>query len=77
MFVGNISQDKVDYAMVRSIKDIGHVMGKKVIAESVENDAVLEKLREIGVDYAQGFGVGEPRPLDEIASVSVADLLAG
>jgi len=77
LFVGNISQDKVDYAMVRSIKDIGHVMGKKVIAESVENDAVLEKLREIGVDYAQGFGVGEPRPIDEIASVSVADLLAG
>jgi diguanylate cyclase (GGDEF)-like protein/PAS domain S-box-containing protein len=77
MFVGNISQDRVDYAMVRSIKDIGHVMGKKVIAECVENDAVLEKLREIGVDYAQGFGVGEPRPIDEIASIGVADLLAG
>ena len=77
MFVGNIAQDRVDYAMVRSIKDIGHVMGKKVIAESVENDAVLEKLREIGVDYAQGFGVGEPRPIDEIASIGVADLLAG
>ncbi len=77
MFVGNISQDRVDYAMVRSIKDIGHVMGKKVIAESVENDAVMEKLREIGVDYAQGFGVGEPRPIDEIASIGVADLLAG
>ena len=77
MFVGNISQDKVDYAMVRSIKDIGHVMGKKVIAESVENDAVLEKLREIGVDYAQGFGIGEPRAIDEIASVSLVELLAG
>jgi len=77
MFVGNISQDKVDYAMVRSIKDIGHVMGKKVVAESVENEAVLAKLREIGVDYAQGFGVGEPRPIDEIASVALSDLLAG
>ena len=76
MFVGNISQDRVDYAMVRSIKDIGHVMGKKVIAESVESTEVLEKLREIGVDYAQGFAIGEPRPLDELASVSVADLLA-
>jgi diguanylate cyclase (GGDEF)-like protein/PAS domain S-box-containing protein len=75
MFVGNISQDKVDYAMVRSIKEIGHVMGKKVIAESVETAAVLDKLREIGVDYAQGFGVGEPRPIDEIASIGVADLL--
>jgi diguanylate cyclase (GGDEF)-like protein/PAS domain S-box-containing protein len=77
MFVGNISQDKVDYAMVRSIKDIGHVMGKKIVAESVETPAVLEKLRELGVDYAQGFEVGEPRPVDEIASVSVADLLTG
>jgi diguanylate cyclase (GGDEF)-like protein/PAS domain S-box-containing protein len=77
MFVGNISQDKVDYAMVRSITEIGHVMGKKVIAESVETDAVLEKLGEIGVDFAQGFGVGEPRPIDEIASLGMADLLAG
>jgi EAL domain-containing protein (putative c-di-GMP-specific phosphodiesterase class I) len=77
MFVGNISQDKVDYAMVRSIKDIGHVMGKKVIAESVETHAVLSKLREIGIDYAQGFAVGEPRPLEELAQVTVSDLLAG
>ncbi len=76
MFVGNISQDKVDYAMVRSIKEIGHVMGKKVVAESVESEAVLDKLREIGVDYAQGFAVGEPRPIDEVASIGVADLLA-
>jgi diguanylate cyclase (GGDEF)-like protein len=76
MFVGNISQDKVDYAMVRSITEIGHVMGKQVIAESVETDAVLEKLGEIGVDYAQGFGVGAPRPIEEITSVDFADLLA-
>jgi EAL domain-containing protein (putative c-di-GMP-specific phosphodiesterase class I) len=77
MFVGNISQDKVDYAMVRSIKEIGHVMGKKIVAESVETPTVLEKLREIGIDFAQGFEVGEPRPIDELASVEVADLLAG
>jgi EAL domain-containing protein (putative c-di-GMP-specific phosphodiesterase class I) len=77
MFVGNISQDKVDYAMVRSITEIGHVMGKQVIAESVETEAVLEKLGELGVDYAQGFCVGAPRPIDEIATVGVADLLAG
>jgi diguanylate cyclase (GGDEF)-like protein/PAS domain S-box-containing protein len=75
MFVGNISQDKVDYAMVRSIKEIGHVMGKKIVAESVETEAVLNKLREIGVDYAQGFAVGEPAPIDELASVTVDDLL--
>jgi diguanylate cyclase (GGDEF)-like protein/PAS domain S-box-containing protein len=77
LFVGNISQDKVDYAMVRSITEIGHVMGKKVIAESVESDEVVAKLGEIGVDYAQGFCVGAPRPIDEIASVDIAELLAG
>jgi diguanylate cyclase (GGDEF)-like protein/PAS domain S-box-containing protein len=76
MFVGNISQDKVDYAMVRSITEIGHVMGKRVIAESVENDAVLEKLGELGVDYAQGFGVSAPHPIDEIASIGIAGLLS-
>jgi len=76
MFVGNISQDKVDYAMVRSIKEIGHVMGRKIIAESVESESVIEKLREIGVDYAQGFAVGAPKPLEEIVGVTVADLLA-
>jgi diguanylate cyclase (GGDEF)-like protein/PAS domain S-box-containing protein len=76
MYVGNLSQDRVDYAMVRSIKDIGHVMGKQVIAKSVETDAVMQKLREIGVDYAQGFAVAGPKPLSEIGTVSVADLLA-
>jgi diguanylate cyclase (GGDEF)-like protein/PAS domain S-box-containing protein len=76
MFVGNISQDRVDYAMVRSIKEIGHVMGRRIVAESVESPAVLEKLREIGVDYAQGFAVGMPRALEEIGRVSVSDLLS-
>jgi diguanylate cyclase (GGDEF)-like protein/PAS domain S-box-containing protein len=75
MYIGNISQDRVDYAMVRSIKEIGHVMGRRVVAESVETPAVLEKLREIGVDYAQGFAVGMPRALEEIGKVSVSDLL--
>jgi EAL domain-containing protein (putative c-di-GMP-specific phosphodiesterase class I) len=77
MYVGNISQDKVDYAMVRSITEVGHVMGKRVIAESVESLSVLAKLREIGVDYAQGFAVGGPRPIEEIATVPLATLLAG
>ena len=41
-------------------------MGKQTIAEFVENEAILDKLREIGVDYAQGFGIERPRPMDEI-----------
>ena len=38
-------------------------MGKRTVAEFVENEAILEKLQEIGVDYAQGYGIGRPRPL--------------
>jgi diguanylate cyclase (GGDEF)-like protein/PAS domain S-box-containing protein len=66
LFVGNVVHDRVDYEMVRSITDIGHVMGKKVVAESVESAAVLERLKQIGVDYAQGIALGAPRPLANI-----------
>ncbi len=65
-FVKDIVDDPIDFAMVRSINEIGHVMGKQTIAEFVENDDILEKLREIGVDYAQGYGIGRPRPIEEI-----------
>lgn len=63
-FVREITRDPIDAAMVRSINDIGHVMGKRTIAEFVENDEILEALREIGVDYAQGFGPGRPELID-------------
>jgi EAL domain-containing protein (putative c-di-GMP-specific phosphodiesterase class I) len=55
----------MDLAMVKSINEIGHVMGKKTIAEFVENADVLKKLKAIGVDFAQGYGIGRPRPIDE------------
>jgi EAL domain-containing protein (putative c-di-GMP-specific phosphodiesterase class I) len=61
--------------MVKSINDIGHVMGKKTIAEFVENDAVLGKLREIGIDYAQGYGICKPQPLDELQVIPVRKTL--
>lgn len=46
--------------MVRSINDIAKVMGKQTIAESVEHVTIIEKLREIGVDYIQGYAVARP-----------------
>jgi diguanylate cyclase (GGDEF)-like protein len=63
VFVKDMVNDAVDYAMVESINRIGHVMGLKTIAEFVESDAILEKLREMGVDYAQGYGIHKPEPL--------------
>lgn len=66
MFVKDIETDPIDFAMVKSITEIGHVMGMQLIAEFVENDAILDKLASINVDYAQGYGIQRPAPLDEI-----------
>ncbi|HSQ71734.1 MAG TPA: EAL domain-containing protein, partial [Rubrivivax sp.] len=68
-FVKDIADDPMDLAMVQAINAIGHVMGLKTIAEYVCSQAVLERLREIGVDYGQGFHLGAPRPLAELGSV--------
>ena len=66
LFVKDILDDKVDLAMVRSINEIGHVLGKKTIAEFVENTEILDLLRTLGVDYAQGYGIGKPVPLEDL-----------
>ena len=62
-FVREMAHDPIDVGMVRSINEIGHLMGKKTIAEFVESRKVLEILRTIGVDYAQGYDIGRPLPL--------------
>ncbi len=66
LFVRDIMVDPIDYAMVKSINDIGKVMEKKTIAEFVENATVARRLEAIGVDYLQGDYIGEPRPLSEL-----------
>ena len=66
MFVKNIVDDPIDRAMVKSINEIGQVMGMQTIAEFVENDAIQGILNDIGVNYAQGYGVGKPIPLQDI-----------
>jgi EAL domain-containing protein (putative c-di-GMP-specific phosphodiesterase class I) len=64
-FVKDMVDDPVDYAMVQAINTVGHVMGIKTIAEYVENDAILDGLRELGVDYAQGYGIRKPCPIGQ------------
>jgi EAL domain-containing protein (putative c-di-GMP-specific phosphodiesterase class I) len=61
-FVRDMLTDPIDNAMVEAINQIGHVMGKRTIAEYVEHEGILVRLREIGVDYAQGFGISMPKP---------------
>lgn len=62
-FVRNIATQPVEYALVRSMNEIGHVLGLLTVGEFVENDDIAVKLQEIGVDFAQGYGIAKPRPL--------------
>jgi len=59
-FVRDILKDPVDQAMVRSINQISHSLGKKTVAEFVESKEILEQVKLIGVDYAQGYYFGKP-----------------
>ena len=65
VFVKEIATNNTDFAMVKAINDVSHSMGKRTIAEFVENNDIVLKLKEIGVDYAQGYGICKPQPLVE------------
>jgi diguanylate cyclase (GGDEF)-like protein/PAS domain S-box-containing protein len=62
-FVREIVRDPIDREMVRSINEIGHLTGKLTIAEFAASDEIIEVLRGLGVDYAQGYGVGQAVPI--------------
>ena len=62
-FIQMMSSSKIDDEMVRFTNDISHMMGRKTIAEYVSDTSILASLRDIGVDFAQGFCMGKPRPL--------------
>lgn len=63
-FVRHLVDNQVDYAVVESINQIAHLMDIKTIAEFVENEAIFLKLKEIGVDFAQGYWIAKPAALE-------------
>jgi len=65
-FVKDLIDSPCDHAVVKSICEIGHFMGKKIVAEYVENQQILEQLHDIGVDFAQGYGIEKPRLLKDL-----------
>ncbi|HHO68022.1 MAG TPA: EAL domain-containing protein, partial [Gammaproteobacteria bacterium] len=71
-FIKDLVEDPIDEAMVRSINEIGHVMSMETIAEFVENDEILARLTDIGVDYAQGYGIAVPEPFSLLATRQAA-----
>lgn len=73
MFIRDINEDPIHLAMVQSINEVGHLMGMETVAEFVENDAIVRVLQELGVDYAQGYGICPPRPLEIFERVESQD----
>ena len=67
-FVRKIAADSGDYAVVKSINEIGHFLGKETIAEHVSDERILNLVTQIGVDYAQGFAIAKPAPMDALLS---------
>jgi len=72
IFVKGIHLEPVNYAMVKAINDVGHVMKMKTIAEYVENEEICNSLKDIGVDYGQGYYFGKAANLEEIIIVDPA-----
>ncbi len=69
-FVRDMLHDPYDRAMVAAINEVGHRMGIRTIAEFVENPETLHALADLGVDYAQGWALGKPRPLHEATAAA-------
>ena len=66
MFVRDMMRDPIDYALVRAINEMGKVMNKKTIAEFVESEELFIEVKKMGIDYAQGYGVGSVKPLRDL-----------
>ena len=62
-FIHNLIDDETDQVLVRSIVEVANKLGKKTIAEFVENAETVDKLLELGVDFAQGYVFGKPEQI--------------
>lgn len=70
-FVRDMLHDRSDHALVVAMNNIAHEMGKTTVAEFVESADIQQALRDIGVDYAQGYHVGKPMPLEALMAQSL------
>ena len=61
-FLKDIEKNPVDFALLQSINEIAHLLGKRTVAEHVNSDSIRQLLEEIGIDYGQGYYLGRPEP---------------
>lgn len=71
-FVRDLGRDPFHRVLVSNINDIGHLLGKQTVAECAEDPETIGILTEIGVDYAQGFAIARPRPIEEFLALTGA-----
>ena len=69
-FISGIEHDPINQAMVRSMVLIARQLGLQTVAEFVENQASLDCLSKLGIDYAQGYFIGRPQPLALLADLN-------
>ena len=72
IFIKELLHDPTSQTMVKSVTEIAHLMQRRVVAEFVEDQATADLLREIGVDFIQGYHIGRPLPLHEILAISAS-----
>ncbi len=65
-FIKNVVNDKVAHAMVKAITDVAHVLGMSTVAEYVEDESIISALRDLGVEYMQGYCLHKPEPMMNI-----------
>ncbi|MES9993150.1 MAG: EAL domain-containing protein [Candidatus Thiodiazotropha sp.] len=73
MFIKDMNTDSLDKGMVEAIKTVADTMKLTTIAEFVENEEIVDELREVGIDLGQGYGIAHPRPFKEIISETNED----
>ncbi|WP_296510594.1 EAL domain-containing protein [Rhodoferax sp.] len=73
-FIKDLVDDPLDDAAVRCFVDVAHVVGVKTVAEYVDRDAVLQRVQALGIDFAQGFYLHKPEPIEHLASKSISSL---
>jgi EAL domain-containing protein (putative c-di-GMP-specific phosphodiesterase class I) len=71
-FVKDMASDEMDFAIVEAINRIAHILGMQTVAEIVEDQVTLDRLGTLGVDYAQGFHIARPEPLEGQGALSAA-----
>jgi EAL domain-containing protein (putative c-di-GMP-specific phosphodiesterase class I) len=67
-FIQNLHKDTIDQALVKAMIQVIQALGKKAVAEYVENEEILQILKSMGIDFVQGYHIGHPVPVEKILS---------